>query len=54
MQVSRNADNHPAFFAVYNMESTEIVAFYQVFIYIVTQDILFLQIYLKDLFNLAF
>lgn len=27
--VSRNADNHPAFFAVYNMESTEIVAFYQ-------------------------
>ncbi|KAJ0514859.1 putative de-etiolated protein 1, Det1 [Helianthus annuus] len=27
--VSRNADNHPAFFAVYNMESTEIIAFYQ-------------------------
>ncbi|PWA41427.1 light-mediated development protein DET1 [Artemisia annua] len=29
LQVSRNADNHPAFFAVYNMESTEIIAFYQ-------------------------
>ncbi|GAV69101.1 Det1 domain-containing protein [Cephalotus follicularis] len=28
-QVSRNADNHPSFFAVYNMETTEIVAFYQ-------------------------
>lgn len=28
--VSRNADNHPAFFAVYNMETTEIVAFYQI------------------------
>ncbi|CAK9141834.1 unnamed protein product [Ilex paraguariensis] len=27
--VSRNADNHPAFFAVYNMETTEIIAFYQ-------------------------
>ncbi|XP_027068258.1 light-mediated development protein DET1-like [Coffea arabica] len=27
--VSRNADNHPAFFAVYNMETTEITAFYQ-------------------------
>nr|GME08749.1 light-mediated development protein DET1 isoform X1 [Ipomoea batatas] len=27
--MSRNADNHPAFFAVYNMETTEIVAFYQ-------------------------
>ncbi|XP_076955857.1 light-mediated development protein DET1-like [Bidens hawaiensis] len=27
--VSRNADSHPAFFAVYNMESTEIIAFYQ-------------------------
>lgn len=27
--VSRNADHHPAFFAVYNMETTEIVAFYQ-------------------------
>ncbi|KAF3441496.1 hypothetical protein FNV43_RR15410 [Rhamnella rubrinervis] len=27
--VSRSADNHPAFFAVYNMETTEIVAFYQ-------------------------
>ncbi|XP_049410294.1 light-mediated development protein DET1 isoform X2 [Solanum stenotomum] len=27
--VSRNADSHPSFFAVYNMESTEIVAFYQ-------------------------
>ncbi|XP_030513873.1 light-mediated development protein DET1 isoform X1 [Rhodamnia argentea] len=27
--VSRNADQHPAFFAVYNMETTEIVAFYQ-------------------------
>jgi len=30
LQVSRNADQHPAFFAVYNMETTEIVAFYQV------------------------
>uniref|UniRef100_A0A7N2MV30 Light-mediated development protein DET1 n=1 Tax=Quercus lobata TaxID=97700 RepID=A0A7N2MV30_QUELO len=28
-KVSRNADQHPAFFAVYNMETTEIVAFYQ-------------------------
>ncbi|CAI9098967.1 OLC1v1035707C3 [Oldenlandia corymbosa var. corymbosa] len=27
--VSRNADSHPAFFAVYNMETTDIVAFYQ-------------------------
>ncbi|XP_030470851.2 light-mediated development protein DET1 isoform X1 [Syzygium oleosum] len=27
--VSRNADQHHAFFAVYNMETTEIVAFYQ-------------------------
>ncbi|KAJ4706363.1 Light-mediated development protein DET1 [Melia azedarach] len=27
--VSRNVDNHPAFFAVYNMETTEVVAFYQ-------------------------
>ncbi|KAF7837373.1 light-mediated development protein DET1 isoform X1 [Senna tora] len=27
--VSRNADHHPAFFAVYNMETTEIVSFYQ-------------------------
>ncbi|XP_060197458.1 light-mediated development protein DET1 isoform X4 [Lycium barbarum] len=27
--VSRNADSHPSFFAVYNMETTEIVAFYQ-------------------------
>ncbi|BFG20625.1 hypothetical protein CerSpe_068990 [Prunus speciosa] len=27
--VSRNADQHPAFFAVYNMETTEIAAFYQ-------------------------
>ncbi|XP_073277979.1 light-mediated development protein DET1 isoform X1 [Primulina huaijiensis] len=27
--VARNAENHPAFFAVYNMETTEIVAFYQ-------------------------
>ncbi|KAF5452832.1 hypothetical protein F2P56_027795 [Juglans regia] len=27
--VSRNADQHPAFLAVYNMETTEIVAFYQ-------------------------
>ncbi|XP_042398548.1 light-mediated development protein DET1-like isoform X7 [Zingiber officinale] len=25
----RNSDHHPAFFAVYNMETTEIVAFYQ-------------------------
>lgn len=32
LQVSRNADNHPAFFAVYNMESTEIIAFYQVYV----------------------
>lgn len=27
--VSRNADHHPAFFAVYNMEVAEFVAFYQ-------------------------
>ncbi|PRQ55892.1 putative de-etiolated protein 1, Det1 [Rosa chinensis] len=27
--ISRNTDLHPAFFAVYNMETTEIVAFYQ-------------------------
>ncbi|KAL3625245.1 acid phosphatase det1 [Castilleja foliolosa] len=27
--VARNADTHPAFFAVYNMETTEIVSFYQ-------------------------
>lgn len=27
--VSRNADNHPAFLAVYNMETTEVIAFYQ-------------------------
>eukprot|EP00262_Sarcandra_glabra_P018669 TRINITY_DN6786_c0_g1_i1.p1 TRINITY_DN6786_c0_g1~~TRINITY_DN6786_c0_g1_i1.p1 ORF type:complete len:526 (+),score=63.60 TRINITY_DN6786_c0_g1_i1:181-1758(+) len=27
--VSRNTDQHPAFFAVYNMETTEIIAFYQ-------------------------
>ncbi|XP_019250409.1 PREDICTED: light-mediated development protein DET1 isoform X5 [Nicotiana attenuata] len=27
--VSRNADSHPSFFAVYNMETTDIVAFYQ-------------------------
>ncbi|KAL5747027.1 hypothetical protein ACOSP7_024021 [Xanthoceras sorbifolium] len=27
--VLRNADHHPAFFAVYNMETTEVVAFYQ-------------------------
>lgn len=27
--VSRNAEHHPAFFTVYNMETTEIVAFYQ-------------------------
>ncbi|XP_010538895.1 PREDICTED: light-mediated development protein DET1 isoform X2 [Tarenaya hassleriana] len=27
--VARNADHHPAFFAVYNMETTNIVAFYQ-------------------------
>ncbi|GAA0140857.1 ubiquitin-protein ligase [Lithospermum erythrorhizon] len=27
--VSRNAENHPAFFAIYNMETTEIVSFYQ-------------------------
>lgn len=30
IQVSRSADQHPAFFAVYNMETTEFVAFYQV------------------------
>lgn len=29
LSVSRNADQQPAFFAVYNMETTEIVAFYQ-------------------------
>jgi de-etiolated-1 len=29
-QVSRNADHHPAFVAVYNMATTEIVSFYQV------------------------
>ncbi|KAM7491055.1 hypothetical protein LguiA_033976 [Lonicera macranthoides] len=28
--VSRNADSHPSFFAVYNMETTEIIAFYQI------------------------
>ncbi|KAL9453180.1 hypothetical protein AB3S75_008891 [Citrus x aurantiifolia] len=27
--VSRNVDHHPAFFAVYSMETTEVVAFYQ-------------------------
>ncbi|XP_010246313.1 PREDICTED: light-mediated development protein DET1 isoform X2 [Nelumbo nucifera] len=27
--VSRNTDHHPAFFAVYNMETTEVIAFYQ-------------------------
>ncbi|XP_057972150.1 light-mediated development protein DET1 isoform X2 [Malania oleifera] len=27
--VSRNADHYPAFFAVYNMETTEIIAFYK-------------------------
>ncbi|KAJ4953224.1 hypothetical protein NE237_030056 [Protea cynaroides] len=27
--VSRSTDQHPAFFAVYNMETTEIIAFYQ-------------------------
>ncbi|XP_021636443.1 light-mediated development protein DET1 isoform X2 [Hevea brasiliensis] len=27
--VSRSADHHPSFFAVYNMDTTEIVAFYQ-------------------------
>ncbi|KAJ0969959.1 hypothetical protein J5N97_022836 [Dioscorea zingiberensis] len=27
--VSRSTDHHPSFFAVYNMESTEIIAFYQ-------------------------
>lgn len=30
-QVSRNADHHPAFFAIYDMEAAEFVAFYQVF-----------------------
>ncbi|KAJ6383227.1 hypothetical protein OIU76_000013 [Salix suchowensis] len=29
LQVSRSADHHASFFAVYNMETTEIVAFYQ-------------------------
>ncbi|XP_020549469.1 light-mediated development protein DET1 isoform X2 [Sesamum indicum] len=28
-KVARNTDNHPAFFAVYNMETTEIISFYQ-------------------------
>lgn len=28
--MGRNSDNHPAFFAVYNMETTEIISFYQV------------------------
>ncbi|KAE9462834.1 hypothetical protein C3L33_05255, partial [Rhododendron williamsianum] len=27
--MSRSADHHPAFFAVYNMETTEVIAFYQ-------------------------
>ncbi|EPS59849.1 deetiolated 1-like protein, partial [Genlisea aurea] len=27
--VARNTENHPAFFAVYNMETTEIISFYQ-------------------------
>ncbi|XP_059634555.1 light-mediated development protein DET1 isoform X2 [Cornus florida] len=27
--ITRSADNHPAFFAVYNMETTEVIAFYQ-------------------------
>ncbi|XP_077233309.1 light-mediated development protein 1 / deetiolated1 (DET1) isoform X2 [Tasmannia lanceolata] len=27
--ISRNTDHHPAFFAVYNMETAEIIAFYQ-------------------------
>ncbi|KAL6519245.1 acid phosphatase det1 [Orobanche gracilis] len=27
--VARNTDNHPAFFAVYNMETTEIISFHQ-------------------------
>ncbi|CAD5187736.1 unnamed protein product [Musa acuminata subsp. malaccensis] len=27
--VSRSTDQHPAFFAVYNMETTEVIAFYQ-------------------------
>lgn len=30
LQVSRNTDQHPAFFAVYNIETTEIIAFHQV------------------------
>ena len=30
LQVSRNADQYPAFFAVYNMETSEIISFYQV------------------------
>lgn len=33
LQVSRNADQHPAFFAVYNMETTDIIAFYQVILW---------------------
>ncbi|KAI4312304.1 hypothetical protein MLD38_037127 [Melastoma candidum] len=28
LQLSRNIDHHPAFFAVYNMETTEMVSFY--------------------------
>ncbi|CAL1390881.1 unnamed protein product [Linum trigynum] len=28
LQYSRSADHHPSFFAVYNMETTEVVAFY--------------------------
>ncbi|XP_021757097.1 light-mediated development protein DET1-like isoform X1 [Chenopodium quinoa] len=31
--VSRNADHHPAFFAIYSMEAAEFVAFYQVCLY---------------------
>ncbi|KAK6921516.1 De-etiolated protein 1, Det1 [Dillenia turbinata] len=29
LQASRNTDHHPAFFAVYNMETTDIISFYQ-------------------------
>lgn len=34
-QVSRNADHHPAFVAVYNMDTTEIVSFYQVHLFFI-------------------
>lgn len=34
-QVARNADHHPAFVAVYNMDTTEIVSFYQVHLFFI-------------------